>query len=167
MIFTQPCSRSHGQHCDRTVYAMCSVHALITSTVVHMEKMRKSQKSHLHSSLCNGFISFVVNASLPNKSQKEHQVYQKLSQLVPCLSEHLMVATEEDIMMMTKLAHLSPMQELQKPFYLQKLQKGISAAYQKFKGHCCGLDNPMQCTLGSASVLEHQDKQGFPSCVTG
>jgi hypothetical protein len=26
----------HGQHFGRMVYAMCSVHALITSTVVHM-----------------------------------------------------------------------------------------------------------------------------------
>jgi hypothetical protein len=39
-----------------------------------------------------------------------------------------MVATEEDIMVMAELVHLSPMQELQKPFYPQKLQKGVSAA---------------------------------------
>jgi hypothetical protein len=39
-----------------------------------------------------------------------------------------MVATERDIMVMAELVCLSPMQELQKPFHLQKLQKGVSAA---------------------------------------
>jgi hypothetical protein len=39
-----------------------------------------------------------------------------------------MVATEKDIMVMAELVCLLPMQELQKPLHLQKLQKGVFAA---------------------------------------
>jgi hypothetical protein len=39
-----------------------------------------------------------------------------------------MVATEEDIMVMAELVCLPLMQELQKPFHLQKLRKGIFGA---------------------------------------
>jgi len=84
----------HGRHFGRTVYAMCSVHALFTSAIARM-----------------GEDEDVAEELLTFETRKEHRVYQKLSQLVPRLSERLMAATEEDIMVMAEF-----------------LQKGVSTA---------------------------------------
>jgi hypothetical protein len=41
-----------------------------------------------------------------HRTRKEHRVYQKLSQLVPRLSERLMASTEEDVTVMAELVCL-------------------------------------------------------------
>ena len=98
-------------------------------------------------------------------------MYQKLSQLVPRLSERLMVATEEDIMVMAELVRLPPMQELQKPFHLQKLQKGVSGARsddtKSLKGIVVDWITPCDAPLVPPLSRNVKTNRGFHHPVTG
>ena len=72
---------------------MCSVHALITSAIAHMGEDEDITEETLKFEFVQWFypLSLKVNVSLPNTGPgRSTGVYQKLLQLVPRLSEHLM-----------------------------------------------------------------------------
>ena len=90
--------------------------------------------------------------------------------MVPGLSERLMEATEEDIMVMAELVCLSP-SELQKSFYLQKLQKGISSARsddtKSLKGIVVDWITPHDVPLLLPLSWNVMTNRGFHHPVTG
>jgi hypothetical protein len=89
---------------------MCSVHALFTSAIARMGEDEDVAEELLTFEFVEWFypLSLKANASPKHRTRKEHRVYQKLSQLVPRLSERLMAANEEDIMVMAELVRLLP-----------------------------------------------------------
>jgi len=81
----------HGWHFGRSMYAMCNVQALITNALVHMAELKGEVQEEtltfkfvpIHS--CFYFCSCTT---LEYKAREEHQVFQNLLQMVPCLTEH-------------------------------------------------------------------------------
>ena len=92
----------HGRHFGRTVHTMCSVQALIMNSLVLMaESDREVQEETLTFEFvsilgCSYFHSRITHNY---RAQKEYLVFNELLQMVPCFTEHLMEASNEESMM--------------------------------------------------------------------
>jgi len=135
-------------------------------------KMRTSQKSHLHSSLCNGFIPFLLRLTRLCQTQDLEGA--------PGISKALAVGTSS-----LWASHggdwrghhgdgrvgASVTQELQKPFHLQKLQKGVSSARsddtKSLKGIVVDWITPHDAPLLPPLSRNVKTNRGFHHPVTG
>ena len=119
----------HGRHFGRTVYAMCSVHALITSALARMAEEEDIPEESLTFEFVEWFISFLFKLTSLCQTQGPEGA--------PGISKALAVGTSS-----LWASHggdwrghqgdgrlgASITQDLQKISHLQKLQKGVSSA---------------------------------------
>ena len=100
----------HGRHFGRTVHAMCSVQVLITNSLVLMaesdgEVQEETLTFEFVSILgCSYFHSRIMHNY---RARKEYLVFNKLLQMVPCLTECLMEASDEESTMVADLVCLT------------------------------------------------------------
>jgi len=89
---------------------MCNVQALIMNGLVHMaESEGEVQEETLTFEfvLMLSCLYFCSCTMLEYRARVEHQAFKKLLQMVPCLTEHLLEASDKESMMMADLVCLT------------------------------------------------------------
>ena len=116
---------------------MCNVRALVTGGILRMSMEEPTPEESLTSE-CAPHLYFVRHPELTtcvlvfhpfHRARAQHQVFQKLLEIVPHLQDRLMEASEEGCIQIADLVRFFSLSNSARfPLFMFKLQKGISSA---------------------------------------